>query len=294
MKIPRYWAKGSAGSDLQMTNPHTGKTTDTFACWGWSDVSLAEAEERGRQRANAVAEMIRSGNRPDSYLYGDRPMREEIIDEWKREDSTTYAAVTLNAYGCHVLNTAGVMFVDVDLPPVSSWEAFKHKLAGLFGNRGPSPRQRQEADALARVEDMIRADPRCGVRAYRTRAGLRYLLTHGQADPVATDTHNAMEALGADPLYMRLCKVQECFRARLTPKPWRCGTHALRVKYPWRDADAETEARNWLDNYSRKAERYATCSLIQHFGSDHTDEEIARVIEFHDSITKAQSDLELA
>jgi hypothetical protein len=277
-----------------MTNPATGKTTDTFACWGWSDISPADAEEKGKQRAKAVAEMIRSGNRPDSYLYGDRPMREEIIDEWKRSDSTTYAAVTLNAYGCQILNTVGAMFVDVDLPAVSGLEAFKQGLKGLFGNRGPSPRERQEADALSRVQEMIRADPRCGVRAYRTRAGLRYLLTHGQADPVAPATHSAMENLGADPLYMRLCKVQECFRARLTPKPWRCGTHALTVRYPWRDANAEREARDWLDAYSTKAERYATCSLIQQFGSENMDEEIAHVVEFHDSITKAESGLLLA
>jgi len=267
---------------------------DPFSCWGWSDISVAEAEERGRKRADAVAEMIRRGNRPDRYLYGDRPMREEILDEWKRGDATTYAAVTLNSYGCQVLNTAGVMFVDVDLPVVSAWEAFKHRLGRLFGNRGPSPRERQEADALAKVQDMVRADPRCGVRAYRTRGGLRYLLTHSHADPVAEITLSAMDVLGADPLYVRLCQVQECFRARLTPKPWRCGTHALRVRYPWRDAKAEREAREWIDTYSRKAEGYATCSLIQQFGSANMDEEIARVVEFHDVATKARSGLELA
>lgn len=294
MKIPRYWAKGSAGSGLGMTNRATGEAMDPFSCWGWSDISVAEAKEKGRQRAKAVAEMIRLGKRPDSYLYGDRPMREEIIDEWKRADTTTYAAVTLNAYGCQVLNTAGAMFVDVDLPAVSAWEAFKHRLARLFGNPGPSPRRRQETDALARVRDMIQADPRCGVRAYRTRGGLRYLFTHCHVDPVAETTLGAMEALGADPLYMRLCKVQECFRARLTPKPWRCGIRALGVRYPWRDAEAETEARDWIDAYSRKADRYATCSLIQQFGPPNMDEEIARVVEFHDTITKARSDLELA
>jgi hypothetical protein len=32
-----------------------------------------------------------------------------------------------------------------------------------------------------------------------------------------------MRFLRADPDYVRLCAVQECYRARLTPKPWRCG-----------------------------------------------------------------------
>jgi hypothetical protein len=34
--------------------------------------------------------------------------------------------------------------------------------------------------------------------------------------------------------------------------------------------------------------------LIKQFGSANMDEEIARVVEFHDAITKAQSGLELA
>ena len=57
---------------------------EDFACWGWSDISVEEAQERGEQRAASVAKIIRSGLRPDQYLYGDRPMREKIIEEWKR------------------------------------------------------------------------------------------------------------------------------------------------------------------------------------------------------------------
>lgn len=294
MNIPRYWARGGEAPDLQMRNPVTGEKMDPFSCWGWSDISEQEAEERARQRTQAVAEMIRSGKRPDSYLYGDRPMREEIIDEWKAADSTTYAAVTLNAYGCQVLNTASVMFVDVDLPAVSAWEEFSYGLSRFFGKRGSSPREQQESDALAKVQSMIQADARCGVRVYRTRAGLRYLLTHSHADPSAETTHRAMEALGVDPLYLHLCKVQECFRARLTPKPWRCGTHALSVRYPWRDSQEESKAREWIDTYSSKAEHYATCELLRHFGSDSMDGEISRVVEFHDTMTKANSGLQLA
>ncbi|MBN2475307.1 MAG: hypothetical protein JXB62_11900 [Pirellulales bacterium] len=294
MRIPRYWAKGSAASGMPVTHPATGEAMEAFSCWGWSDVSVDEAQQRGRQRAAALAEMIRRGTRPDRYLYGDRPMREQILDQWNREDATTFAAVTLNGYGCQVLNTASVMFVDVDLPEVPAMSAFVGRLKRLLGNRGPSPRQQQASDALARVQEMIRADPRCGVRVYRTRGGLRYLLTHAHADPGAETTLRAMEVLGADPLYVRLCQVQECFRARLTPKPWRCGTQALRVRYPWQDPKAERAARDWIDAYSRKAERYATCLLIEQFGSTEMDEEIARVVEFHDAITKARSGLELA
>jgi len=294
MNIPRYWAKGLTRHDVRMRSPFTDKQMGPLSCWGWSNTSVKEARERGSKRADAVAEMILKGNRPDHYLYGDRPMREEIVDEWKRGNKTTYAAVTLNAYGCQVLNTASTMFIDVDLPMASGWELFKHRVSGLFGKNGPSPQERNEADALAKVQSMVKADNRFGIRAYRTRAGLRYLITHSHADPTSEITFNIMEVLGADPLYIRLCKVQECFRARLTPKPWRCGSHALPVGFPWKDDKEEQKARAWIDAYTNKAKGFATCSLINHYGSTTMDEEISRIVSFHDTFTKALSGLDLA
>ena len=68
----------------------------------------------------------------------------------------------------------------------------------------------------------------------------------------------------------------------------------MRVSYPWRDERAESEARDWIDAYSTMAKPYATCAFIEQFGSPDMDEEIARVVEFHDELTKAESGLELA
>ncbi len=294
MRIPRYWAKGATSTGMQTRDPAMGRVMGPFSCWGWSDVSVEEAEERGRQRADAIAKMLRQGDRPDRYLYGDGPMREEVLEEWKRDDDTTYAAVTLNVYGCQVLNTASVMFVDVDLPPVSPLYTFICKVRRLFGDSDPSPRERLETEAITRVQGMIDADARCGVRVYRTRGGLRYLLTHDHAEPAADTTLTTMALLGADPLYVRLCKVQECFRARLNPKPWRCGFRSLNTRYPWQDEQTERAVRDWVDAYSQQAERYATCSLIDHLGSRTMDDEVARVVEFHDAATKANSSLKLA
>ncbi len=45
--------------------------------------------------------MLKERRRPErrgAYPYGDRPMRKEILDEWKRSDGTIHASVTLNAY----------------------------------------------------------------------------------------------------------------------------------------------------------------------------------------------------
>ena len=77
--------------------------------------------------------------------------------------------------------------------------------------------------AIAKVENWTRNNPDWGWRIYRTRAGLRLLATHALFDPEAAASDGVFDALGADPLYRQLCKTQKCYRARLTPKPWRCG-----------------------------------------------------------------------
>ncbi|MCP4146496.1 MAG: hypothetical protein GY757_01985 [bacterium] len=294
MKIPKYWAKGAAGNDLKTVNPATGETTDAFSCWGWSDVSVHDAEAKGKQRADKIAQTIRRGKPPDEYLYGDKPMREKILDEWKNQMDNVYAAITLNAYGCRVLNTADIMFVDVDFPEPSGLESFLDKLKGWFGKSGALTRLEWETGALAKVKMVVHNDPGCGIRVYRTRAGFRHLLTHLRAEPQSEATLKQMEALGADPLYMRLCKMQKCFRARLTPKPWRCGMSQLPVRYPWQDTAAEKEAQRWLVDYATITHGFAICELVGHFGSTAMDAEMAHVVAFHDKETRVGSGLKLA
>ena len=277
MKIPRFWAKGTANNPL-------------VSCWGWSDVSTDDATVMAEQRTAAVSAILQSGRKPDRYLYSDRPLREEIIEEWKRPDGSTSVAITRNSYGCLVMNTTTIMFVDVDIPDAPP----KGLFGSLFGKKGPDPRQQQENLAIEKVRTMVEMDSRCGVRIYRTKGGLRYLLTHSHTNPSAATTLNAMQSLDADPLYVTLCRVQECFRARLTPKPWRCNIPALRVRYPWADAEIKQTALNWVTDYSRNSSAYATCALVEHFGNQAMDDEIARAVGYHDNLTKAGSKLDLA
>jgi hypothetical protein len=131
------------------------------------------------------------------------------------------------------------------------------------------------------------------MRVYRTCSGLRCLMTQLRADPKAEATVERMRAFGADPLYVALCMRQECFRARLTPKPWRCGMRPLRFCYPW-DESNMPRARMWYDEYARKTSDFATCALIEQLGGPSMDDEIARVVEFHDRATRVGSKLELA
>jgi hypothetical protein len=102
MNFPPFWAKGVSGD---------------FACWRWSHHSLAEAQALAVQAAQKLAERFRAGDTlRRGYGYADRPFREPMLREIKNDAGKVAAVVTRNSYGCLVLNTARVMFVDVDLP----------------------------------------------------------------------------------------------------------------------------------------------------------------------------------
>lgn len=129
-----------------------------------------------------------------------------------------------------MLNAARAFFIDVDLPeprrpnPITAW------VRRLF--RRPTAPPDPAAAALARLNHWLDGRPEWGVRLYLTRRGLRYLVTHAPFEPGSPETEGAMTALGCDPYCTLLCRVQKCFRARLTPKPWRCGVAALSVRFP--------------------------------------------------------------
>src|SRR5438105_15125853 len=67
------------------------------------------------------------------------------------------------------------------------------------------------------------------MRAYRTRAGWRFLCTNRIFDPADEDTRAFLAELGADAKYELMCRAQRSFRAPLTPKPLPAGQHALPV-----------------------------------------------------------------
>lgn len=293
MRFPRYWAKGQTTTSTTARNPRTGKSMDAFSCWGWSDVSVDDARRRGSERADSIVARVLEGDRPDRYLYGsERPFREPVLEEMWDSDGSRLAVVSRNSYGCLVLNTTDVMFVDVDLR--TRPEGLMQSLKRLIGRGGPTPAQRAQAEALDLLRRVASRDAWLGVRVYRTHSGLRYLMTHRRIDPTAEVTHQLMAELGADPLYLRLCETQSCFRARLTPKPWRCGVEALKVAYPWRDEEDEAAVRRWIERYEAAASGYATCSMVEEIGPSPVDPDIERVIEFHDRATGVGSRRPLA
>jgi len=278
MNFPQFWARGKSGD---------------FFAWRWSVRSLAEAQSLADQAAQQVADRFRAGLLPTRHggYYPDRPFREEVLQEIKNLTGEVTGVITRNSYGCRVLNTARVMFVDIDLPePKKSGGFFKR----LFGKPDISPPGNPQDEAMARIENWTRSNGDWGWRVYRTRSGLRLLATHGLIEADSDTAKGVFDALGADPLYRKLCSSQKCFRARLTPKPWRCGVHSRPERWPWLDAEQEKQFRKWEARYERSSADWATCALVRQLGCSTIHPEVQPILKLHDEPTRAESGSPLA
>ena len=276
MNFPPFWARGFSGD---------------FSCWRWSSNSVAEAQALADQAAGQLAERFKRGDLPPKQggYYPNRPFREPVLHEIKNEAGETAAVITRNSYGCLVLNTARVMFVDVDLP-----EPKRPGLLGrLFGGKPAAPAQTAEG-AMAKVEEWVRHHSDWGWRIYRTRAGLRLLATHALFEPEAAVSEGVFDALGADPLYRQLCKTQKCFRARLTPKPWRCGVRRKPERWPFPDARAEKSFQKWDAQYQSYSFNWATCEFLKAIGNGEVHPGVQAILKTHDEMTKANVKSQLA
>jgi hypothetical protein len=276
MNFPPFWARGTSGN---------------FFCWRWSANSVAEAQSLADEAARQLADRFAHGDFPPKHggYYPNRPFREPVLQEIKNDAGETAAVITRNSYGCLVLNTARVMFVDVDLPEPKSPGLFSR----IFGKASAAPVV-TKSSALAKVENWTRSNPDWGWRIYRTRAGLRLLATHALFDPEAAASDGVFDALGADPLYRQLCKTQKCYRARLTPKPWRCGVRIKPERWPFLDARAEKHFQKWQAQYESFAAGWATCELVKKIGNDTVHPAVQPILIVHDRMTRVESKMKLA
>jgi hypothetical protein len=328
MRIPTYWAEAR----LQHRER---RRTITLRRFGWSDIGDADAQAHADARVREAMDRVLSGEtlprRERRVAYNGAegvPIREEIVD--RHGDSV----ITRTGYGALCLNTPDVLFADIDfaersrprqvlLSMVCVFAAVAATLiAGLQVSVAaslvvaffaslllgvPLPgalrkvvaalRGGRERIALERVRRFVAAHPDWRLRVYRTPAGLRLLALHRRFDPREDAVRACFDALGVDPLYARMCLKQNCFRARVTPKPWRMGLPRLHPPYSaaWRPEHAALPARRaWVESYDREAQGYAACRHLETLGSGATDADAESVRVLHDLICQAERDLPLA
>ena len=334
MNIPRYWEMEEVYFDLD------GEKTCCIV-WGYSDGDPEEARRMIKEKTPKAIQKIEEAIRRSWAREGHEELQTEwrryynvdVIREQRLEDflqdGEEIAVITRNGYGAKIINCPEVMFVDIDTdeedesdyPPVPDhWSDQPGCLAALFGGAKavPTPSQslasapekasprsalsRSKTMALNLVKEYAESRPGSGFRIYETTLGLRLIATNQLYDPAADSTMEILKALDCDELYMRLCRVQKCFRARLTPKPWRIGHRAPpagnrkpnnpcnpRSPTPAKDP----EYIHWLESYEARSNSYQACHFIEKIGMEAPDPAIKEVIRVHDELCGASGDLQL-
>jgi len=281
MKIAKYWAKTS----IEAKFPN--KPSFPICCWGASNVSVAQARENALARArNVLNHLVKPKNILDRYLYSDRMLREEIIREYPDSAGNIAYAITRNSYGALVLNTSKVLFADIDLKPEGAWTSIKRML-GLV-------RQSQEDAVLKKIQEWSDAQPTRGLRIYRTFNGYRLLLTDSLFDPTSLETQQVLESLESDKLYLKLCRAQESFRARLSPKPWRIDMKNPPCRFPYEESEKHLKHHDWLKKYEICSNDYAICRLVAVSGNKNVHPEVKPIIQLHDRYCQVDIDRPLA
>ncbi|CAA6801244.1 MAG: Unknown protein [uncultured Thiotrichaceae bacterium] len=146
-----------------------------------------------------------------SYEYTRGILAEKIHEELIDDDKKLQAVVTENRYGSLCLNTPSVAFIDLDKP----------------GSKVKIKLQSQEKQAPYKqwIENSVKEyfgknTEQSGV-LYETAEGMRLVFTHDLFTVSEAKQQGFFDIPYCDPLYVKMCEIQECFRARLTPKPWR-------------------------------------------------------------------------
>jgi hypothetical protein len=320
MIIPDHWA------EARQQHRAAGRQI-TVRRFGWSAVSADDAGAMAARRADEALRLLIGGQqllrREPKVPYNGAagvPIREEVLA--RHGD----AVITRNAYGAQCLNSPNALFADVDfdtpLPfkPIAAVFAVlallsaaigaSHRswvvgLALLFASlalAGPFARLLRRVGAAAqggaqagifrRLKAFLSTRPDWNVRVYKTPAGLRLLATHRPFHPSDPEVESFFRAVMADPVYVRMCLNQQCFRARLTAKPWRIGIAAHMRPRPgvWPVAPEQMGKRNaWIVAYEARAQQFAACRYLASIGSGAVHQQLQPVIDLHDSACRANA-----
>ena len=262
MQVYRYWAR----ADGQSPNNPDYKT----AFWAGSDESEADAQRKAQHRLDHIDwRALEDYEYPrDDYTYQHKPHPEPLLDEVLDDDGTRAAAFTINRYGATVLNTRTLAFIDVDLDGEHRPTLADVRAGGMLGKLGKKKRASDDEiiDAITTLAlDWSAQSAARGVRLYQTAAGVRIAIATPALEPAGEEIAALMREWQADPAYRRLCHVQQCYRARVTPKPWRMasGSRPDRIDYLTYNDGSRLE---WLKAYERQREDYAVCTIVAEGG----------------------------
>lgn len=254
------------------------QSPNVMRCSKMGGDAASDALLMARARLQKLAEECQQAREiHNEVYYGAGSPAEEIIEGFSSNPRFD-ALITRNHYGSLVLNARRTLFIDVDVAEKTEIERS----------------DRLWSQTLNDLCTVLGSERREGFRVYRTAAGFRVLATAHEFAPGSEQSLQLMNSVSADACFVGLCSRQNSFRARLTPKPWRCGVTRPPFVYPRYSAHHERCFAIWLSQYERRSRDRATCQFLAHIGSTRVHDGVAPVIEVHDRETKAHSNLPLA
>lgn len=275
MKFAKYWSEAFVAVDEAIF----GKAR--LSTWGASNESQAEAGINASERATRLEQLISRGfDALHEYEYWNGYIREEVIEEILAADGRVLGVLTRNCYGATVLNTESVLFGDIDIAE----PGFFSKLLQLIGQP-----KKDKAWFVSKIEQYQQQNPAYTFKVYETFAGLRVVVTNQVFENYSDSAKAIFSSLGVDPLYVKLCKAQSCFRARLTPKPWRIGLERPASRFPRYEQAEINDFSSWLKNYDLASRNVSTVKLVATFGNEREHPDVDRVLEVHDRYTRTSS-----
>ncbi len=236
-----------------------------------SQVSKGEAKREALSKAKEIEERIARRGRKEEYEVGIREYVADIIDESN--------VVSVCRYGAKILNTDEYTVLDLDDYRKSFWDIFKRR-----------DKLTKKERIVRKFEENIKRFPELGAdfRIYETAKGIR-VIGKSYVDPAARQNIGMMRKMGVDWLYIILSGKQQCYRARLSPKPYRLGIKTMKIRSP---LVCETEEyKAWAQMYEKASEDYAVVRIIKSIGVDFSRDP---VISYHDEHCNAEMNLKLA
>lgn len=266
MKIAKYWYKENQLAKDGENNEFN------LICWAGSDISEEDAKQKASIKMHNWIERLGKNKQLGEYEYqtGTGFIREQLLEEIYDDNQQLIAAITRNRYGALVLNTDAVVIADVDTPSKTFIEFFINLVKKVD----------KPAQCLARIQAAHKKYPDLNFIIYQTFAGFRVIIT-GLSYQDEARTRSLFAALYTDKLYARLCNVQQCFRARLTPKPWRCQSPNPPHRFPY-STDQQSAFNDWLAGYEKNSAKYAVCYKLMQLGKHSIAFDVEKVIARHD------------
>ncbi len=264
MKTNRFWIKTTRRITI-------GREVKEVPILAGSNISKSDAENVADEIVQRIQKRVDNNQRAQEY--------ESTIKEWISETLDDHNVVTVNRYGAQVLNTTQYTILDLDDVPFQFLDIF-----------GRTRGRDKKSLILERFKKKIAKHDTLGtdLRIYETTKGLR-IICKRYIPPKTVRFLNLMCRFTVDSIYAMLCIKQDCYRARLTPKPYRIHQETIHIQSP---LDCETDKyRTWNNLYERNSKSFRVAKLLETLGNDFSWD---RVVAYHDRICNCASENPLA